>query len=177
MSKGTPASGVSLAELRRTFDASFAAPRQPAAGHEALLALRVGGSVFAARLREVRGLGKLRRCVPLPDPPPGLLGLAGLRGRLVAVFDLAQLLGEAGAEPPEWIVLAGSDEPVGLAVTRLEGQLEAAPEAIHAAQPGAHPFVHELLRGDAGALGILDLGAVVREVQARADRTGPGKER
>src|SRR4029079_15975388 len=109
----------SLLELRRSFDASFAAPvPERGAAPERVLALRAGATRLAVRLSDVAAIQRLPRRVALPDAPPGLLGLVGVRGRLVAVYRLARLLGSDADEDPRWLVLGRGDEPLGLA---LEG--------------------------------------------------------
>ena len=64
-----------LAELRRTFDRTFAAP--PAAKAETserLIAVRVAGESFMLRADHTTGLFKASRIVPLPSRIPELLG-------------------------------------------------------------------------------------------------------
>jgi chemotaxis signal transduction protein len=83
-----------LAELKAEFDASFSRPAIRAeARWEVLLRLRVGGAALAVPLEQLSGLHALPRVVPLPDSPPTLLGVTGLRGQLVAVHELAACLG------------------------------------------------------------------------------------
>src|SRR5689334_19598094 len=98
-----------LAELRRAFDESFAAP----AAHEDIaledmLALEVGGGRFAVRVSELAGVHACRKMVALPGAIPGLCGVVGIRGKLVAAYRLADLIG-AGVEPQggrlRWLLL------------------------------------------------------------------------
>ncbi|MEY4543834.1 MAG: hypothetical protein RL685_29 [Pseudomonadota bacterium] len=83
-----------LRSLRSEFDQSFAHARQSldTATIDFLL-IRVAGEPYALRLTEVAALESDRVITPVPSAHRALLGVAGLRGSLVAVFDLAQLLG------------------------------------------------------------------------------------
>lgn len=125
-----------LHTLQGSFDEGFARPQQAAAapGEERLL-IRVAGRAYALELRELSGLSRARRIVPLPAAAPGLLGLCGLRGALVPVFSLAALLGLPAGGPPAWLALAdagGADHaPLALAFEGFEGQQRLGP-----GQPG-----------------------------------------
>src|SRR5689334_7571216 len=95
----------SVEALRREFDGSFALPQREAAPDAIeVLAIRVGGKPFALRLSEVAGVATGRRLTPVPSARRGMLGLVGVRGSLVAVFDLAVLLGEPpNTAEPRWV--------------------------------------------------------------------------
>lgn len=125
-----------VAELRDAFDRAFASPAALPREEQGLVAIRAAGERFALRLSEIGGLTRCGRIVPMPSRSLELLGLAGIRGTLVAAFSLARLLGyPRDPEPPSWLVLCG-DEPVGLAFAAFDGhvrlaahELEALPEA------------------------------------------------
>ena len=129
---------VSLVEeLRRTFDHSFAEPPPPPHDTlENLLLIQVGGLRHALRLSELSGLQKQRRIVPLTSTvKPGLLGVAGVRGRIVPVFSLGALLGHGaapGGSPHRWLAQYGTAEPMAFAFDELEGQHQAPHKDIHA---------------------------------------------
>ncbi|MDB4996521.1 MAG: Chemotaxis protein cheW [Myxococcaceae bacterium] len=104
------------AEMRRSFDRSFAEPEhtRPEAT-EALICIRVAGVTYALRLAELAGLFVARRIMPMPSSARALLGLAGIRGAVVPVYGLRELLGHPpSAQPTRWLLLARS-APVGFA--------------------------------------------------------------
>jgi chemotaxis signal transduction protein len=108
-------------ELARAFDTAFAESAQAAAGSPlALLAIRVAGEPLALRLTQLAGLYARRSIVPVPSALPELLGLVGLRGAIVPVYDLGALLGRAPQRDPRWIVLA-AQVSIALAFDELEG--------------------------------------------------------
>jgi chemotaxis signal transduction protein len=115
--------GERAAELRRDFDRSFAEPpraRRPPSVD--LLAIRLGGEPFALRLSTVAGVFASKKLTPLPGASPDLLGIAGFRGSVVPVYDLAMLLGYPASDRPRWLVLAAA-QPVALAFEGLDGYL------------------------------------------------------
>jgi chemotaxis signal transduction protein len=119
------------AALRRAFDRSFAEPLPAGlAAFEDFLAIRIGGTAYAVRLPEIAGLHAGRKVVPIPRTAPELLGIVGLRGTVVPVFDLRVLLGCPEGAGPRWLMLARSSQPVALAFEQFEGYLRiaAAPE-------------------------------------------------
>jgi purine-binding chemotaxis protein CheW len=119
-----------VAELRRDFDDSFAAP--PAADMAAkvsLLAIRLAGKGFAIRLAEIAGLFADKKITRVPGASASMLGIAGFRGAIVPVYDLQCLLGEPAAKAARWLVHAAA-APVAFAFDVFEGQLRVPPDAI-----------------------------------------------
>jgi chemotaxis signal transduction protein len=179
MSEHRTTAAQRLAELREGFDTSFSLPPPPPPElGEALLRLRVAGASMAVRLRQLSGLHLLPRVVRLPGAPSSVLGLAGLRGQLVAVHDLAALLGLAAAEePPRWLLLAGGTRRVGLAVAGFEGHLRTARERLTEGGgfSAAHPLLSaSVLMSDGPPLPVLDVDTLVKELLESASVPSPG---
>lgn len=132
-------------ELRDAFDSSFARmPEERAGASEKLLAIRIGGEPHALRLSEIAGVFVDRTITPVPSRSPALLGIAGVRGSVVPVFDLGALVGYAPAARARWIVIAAR-ERVGFAFDAFDGHLATAAGAIMRAREGtAH--VREVVR-------------------------------
>jgi chemotaxis signal transduction protein len=158
-----------LAELRGAFDRTFAAPAHARLEDPvSLLRIEIGGQPFALRTLELSGLAADRRVVPVPSRRAELLGLAGLRGTLVPVFDLARLLGVPRHEvEPRWLALAGRENPLALAFDRLEGYVEVAPECLH---PGETESRRRYLRYwvTTGPVvrGLIELPALIQTIRA-----------
>lgn len=178
MSGGVQGSGhFSLAdraaELRRSFDRSFALePVAQATVWENLLALGVGPAHFAVRLAEVAGLTAFRELTALPEAPPELLGLAGLRGELVPVYDLAALLGLV-ATAPRWLVLVAGKK-VALAFDAVGRHHRVSPETIVPAEP-RQGHVHEVLYAGSTVLPIVCLASILEAIGRQAEAK-PRKE-
>lgn len=161
------------AELRQSFDRSFALePAAHATAWEDLLALGVGPAHFAVRLAEVAGLTACREVTALPEAPPELLGLAGLRGALVPVYDLAALLGLV-ATAPRWLALATGGK-VALAFDAVEGHHRVSPQTIVPAEP-RQGHVHEVLQAGSIVLPIVCLASILEAIWRQA-QGGPRKE-
>jgi purine-binding chemotaxis protein CheW len=107
--------------LRREFDGAFARPPpvEPPRAEE-VLTLRVGGAPFAVRLAELAALRAHRAPTPLPGGPPGLLGVDAEGTTLLAVYDLAALLGRPEGEL-RWQIVPRADAEVALAFAALDG--------------------------------------------------------
>ncbi|MGH7656108.1 MAG: chemotaxis protein CheW [Gemmatimonadaceae bacterium] len=124
------ASDDRAAELREAFDLSFAtAPVLRAEAAENLLRIRIGADRYALRLSSVSGLVTGKRISWAPSPVPELLGIAGFRGTVQPVYDLAMLLGHPRAVSPRWIVLA-APESVGLAFEGFDGFVSVTPDSV-----------------------------------------------
>lgn len=173
-----------VAAMREAFDRSFAEPAATdRAPGERLLLLRVAGHPYAIRMVEIAGVVADRRIVAVPTSVPGLLGVAGIRGGLVPVYGLAELLGHGadGRDPARarWIALGQAAELVGLAFADLEGQLSLPAEAIvtaSAAAPADDAAPH-LARTDDGVRPIVSVPTLIEAIRRRCQRARAAKER
>lgn len=162
-----------VAELRDQFDDAFTRPLESAeVPTQKLLAIVAGGSRFALRLDEIHGIFPLPAVTLLPDSPPGLLGIAGLRGRLISVHQLARLVGsgpDSGAGPLRWLVLPRSDDPLGLAIEGIDAYLSVPTAAIFPIQGGAaaDPCIAILTHGDVTRR-LLSVPALVAAIRRTA---------
>jgi purine-binding chemotaxis protein CheW len=155
---GAFAVGQTAATLRRVFDQSFAvATASKTERLEDLIAVRVGADPYAIRLAEIAGLHVALKIVPVPSPAVQLLGVAGLRGSMAPIYDLAALLRYSPATNPRWIVLVRMPQPIGFAFDTFESHLQV-PEADLADREGADGSRRETsqhLRGSLRAAGAL----------------------
>lgn len=163
-----------LAELRRGFDASFALPPQPRDDDLIdLLAVTADTDALAVPLTAMAGLATDRSVTPLPGSPPDLLGVAGLRGHLVPVYDLARVLdpGRAsrtsGRTTVRWMVLAAGTPTFAVAVDRVDGHLRVPRDAIAEPAAGAHAATGSVVHTADGPRPVVDLTAVRQRITAR----------
>jgi chemotaxis signal transduction protein len=159
--------GATAGELRAAFDATFARPASaPSEDTVSLLAIRVGGEPAALRVLETAGLMPARRIVPVPARRAELLGISGIRGTVVPIYGLARLLGRPDDGDPRWIVLAGGQERIGLAIATLERHLVVPGHDLAPAAPagagGAH--VAEVLRIGDATRPVLSVPSLVRAI-------------
>jgi len=106
-------------QIRQQFDASFRlAPGQLREQASNRLLFHLGERSLSLPLNQVSEVLRSRTITPLPGAPSELLGLVGLRGALVPVYRLADLIGiSPGAEGgPLWILLVPQPQLVGLAL-------------------------------------------------------------
>lgn len=165
------------AALREAFDASFAAPRAPTTSDvEDLLAIRVGGDAYALRLRDLVGVVARPTVVPVPTAAQGALGVAGVRGELVAVFSLSAFLGYGDDhDAATWLALCGGEPPIGLCFPELEGFLRLPRAALHAGgpRPDARAYLSEVATTEAGARPVLALPRILATIRDRGRQSRP----
>lgn len=163
----SPEIELRVQRLREEFDGAFAAPRPPRrATRLRVLMVRVGATRLALRLQDVGGLHKDRPLVAVPGGAPGLLGLAGVRGRLVAVFSLASLLGlTAASEPLPYFVQCAARPAMGLAFARLEAWRELDSRELKSAAAGDRHIGPYFSDGSASR-GIVDLASLLEAMGA-----------
>lgn len=170
--------GRSAAQLRADFDQAFARPVHEAApSREDFLTLKVDDALHAVRLAEVARLLPLAALAPLPGPLPALLGVMGLRGvqgALVPVYDLRLLLGRPAKRTPRWVLVAAGEPAVAFAFDSFEGHLrlsataqlrEAEAEAAAGAD-GRPRHVRELLQVGAHVSPVVSLASLRESIKA-----------
>jgi chemotaxis signal transduction protein len=156
-----------LEELHRAFDQSFADPLRPREVEpEDLLAIEVAGHPYALRIRELLGLFVKRHITPLPAAPAELLGLSAVRGELVAVYDLASLLGYARGEDPSFLVL-GRGQSVAFAFATLHGHVRVSKAEIATIERKREPWLTEVVREAGQARPIVELSGITASLEQR----------
>jgi purine-binding chemotaxis protein CheW len=119
------------------------------AANEHFVIFEVAGGAFGLRLGAVGEIIRLPGLAHMPLAPPSLLGLANLRGVVLPVVSLRQLLNLPDApasEATRVIVLAG-DAPVGLVVDHVDHLLTLASDLIEKDEAGAGSLDPDLLEG------------------------------
>jgi chemotaxis signal transduction protein len=168
----------SVEALRREFDGAFALPtREVAADGVDLLAIRVGARRLALRVSEIAAVATGRRLTPVPSPTSELLGLVGMRGVLVAVLDLAALLGEEleSSEAPRWLALCAGDDQLALGFHVLEGHVRVPPTALEGVDGGRLGLVTHVAHTESGLRSIVGVPQVAARAKAWAGRERPEK--
>jgi len=141
-------------EFRRAFDQSFALEQEfQNQVRVNVLMMSIAGNPFAVRLSEISGVSKCPKIVPVPSHSPALIGLAGIRSELFPVYSTAELLGYPREEQVRWLLIAGKQSPIALALENLETCISVPIEA----------FVRsEQVREKARFQEVLTVGTVVR---------------
>jgi chemotaxis signal transduction protein len=167
------------AQLRAAFDDAFAKGQlKDEAAHVDVLAIRVAEQGYALRLAEVLAIHEGRTLVPVPTPAPSLLGLVGLRGSVVPIYDLRVLLGHAAGAPPSWFALVRATSPIGVAFDALDAHLRL-PEASLAsagASEGAGRFTPGSVVTPSGPRPLIHLPSLVESI-ARSKTFASASER
>jgi chemotaxis signal transduction protein len=165
-------------EMRAAFDRSFAeAPRTEQLQVQDYLAIRVGTDPYAIRLADIAGLFADRPITRLASSDPAFLGIAGLRGAVVPVYDLGAFLGYAPGEARRWLLLIGGTT-LALAFEGFEGHLRL-PQTALAAQVGqarSRVFVQQALHALGSVRPIVHLSAIFQAIEQGTQRRGHHEE-
>lgn len=155
-----------LAELRRSFDRSFAeAPRDETAPHVDVLAISVGDDPYAVRLADISGIFANKKVTWLPGPVVELLGLASVRGTLLPVYDLRAVLGYPKTSTCRWLVVTARME-VALAFEQFDGHLRVSRETVVAggsADPRSR-HVREVARTGSFGRPIIHIPSILEQI-------------
>jgi chemotaxis signal transduction protein len=166
----TQALQAKLAALRLGFDRSFSLPVVEAIDDLIdLVMIRVGRDPYALRLAQLAALESDRTITPLPSEHAELLGIAGVRGTVVAVFDLALLFGLGRPEATRWLVLA-KGAPLAFAFGTFERLVAVRPHALARAASARSAAEAEIVVHDGVSVPLIDLSALVAGLERRARR-------
>jgi purine-binding chemotaxis protein CheW len=177
-----PAIASKAAELRRAFDRARAVPfsAQAVEQFESLIRIRVYGDPYVIRVSEISGLANDRRVVAFPSHIPEQLGLVGIRGELVSVYSLAALLGYSKeADQGRWLVLCGTENPVGLAFSDFEAYVRVPCTQVSATRQNdaVRAHVKHVVRAADMVCAVVNIPELLESIKRRCDSSRPSQER
>lgn len=117
---------LSAEQLRRIFDHRFTVPaKDDRADIEEFLGVRINSKPYAIQIEHLIRIEAVRKVVALPGLSPDHGGIAGIQGRLIAVFRLAHLLDlNPKLEHDHWIAVCHRDHPIGFSFQAVDGLLQ-----------------------------------------------------
>ena len=160
--------------LRREFDDGFAR----AAGERIVktsphLRLRAGSLQLAIPIGEVRAIetgtsgsmgprsGGTSVVVPLPGARPGLRGLIGVRGQLVPVYALGDLLGAGSASYCRWFLITAGEKTAALAFEEFGGLIGAPADAVRPLAGSGPPHARATLEMNGTTCWVIHLPELI----------------
>jgi purine-binding chemotaxis protein CheW len=118
-----------------------AANRTRSSGTRRFLTFHSGTESYALPVENVTEVITLPPVSRLPQSPPALLGMANLRGSVIAVASLRAMLGQGSGPPSARAILLGGAAPVAICVDSVDGlvSLDAAQIETRQAELVTHP--------------------------------------
>jgi purine-binding chemotaxis protein CheW len=125
-----------------------------------------GGERYAFPVGAVREIAQLGKVTPVPGAPAPVIGVWNLRGDVIAVLDLARVLGLEGSAPSRLVVVEDGELRGGLAVESVL-DVGAIPEAL---EPADSEYLSGSVLVERAPIGLIDVGAVLSAVSTGAIR-------
>jgi chemotaxis signal transduction protein len=127
--------------------------------------VRIGAGRYAFDVRDVREVEDRQRVTAVPGAPRGVLGVCNLRGAVLPVVQINDLLGQE-ADGGRFVVVADVDGFLaGVAVDEILG-VEPLPRDLEA-EPTVGVRGRALVDGE--LIGVLDTGEILRTLADAAD--------
>jgi chemotaxis signal transduction protein len=154
-------------ELKSSFDRTFQeahVERDRELVH--LLIVRIGTAKFALKVGDLAGLARVQTVVPIPTTDSRLLGLAGLKGRMAAVYSLAALIGSPAlsTEAERWLVLCRFEKGIALAFTAAEGTRMVPSSELCPVSSGAPPHATDAVGSGSSRLWLLNVNSIAATI-------------
>jgi purine-binding chemotaxis protein CheW len=137
-----------------------------------VLLVGVEGRAYGLDVGHVREILRFRAPTRLPGAPAHVLGLINMRGLLVPVIDLARRLHGTASNPhaASIVLVEHGARAVGVTVAEVHDVVPLDDAACErAAGAGEHGIAAGVARVRDGAVVLLDVSAIVREVLNSAD--------
>jgi purine-binding chemotaxis protein CheW len=154
----------------------------PPAEPVSLLLLRLGQRWFAMDARAIEEVALRGPVTRVPLAPNHILGVTSIRGRLVTVVSLEQMLGGSGMLPVEYaatlprlVVVREGDYEMAVVAHGIHGMVEQAAVRLLPRSPEAPAFIGEEFDWNGARVALLDTVRLV-ETTARLAGMGAGPE-
>jgi purine-binding chemotaxis protein CheW len=123
--------------------------------------VRVGGESYALPVTDVLEVAALGEVAPLPGAPSAILGVRNLRGQILPVVDLANVLGlPAGTSPDRVVVTESGGRRAGLAVEAIDD----VDELADADEPAESPYLTGAVLSANELIGVLNVASVLDSI-------------
>lgn len=137
-----------------------------------LIVFKLGNSVYAVDIRNVREVIEAKEVIRLPRAPPYIEGIMNLRGHVVTLVNLAEALGEDGAFSGEerkkrkvLISMNGSTRnSVGFIVDYVLGVLRVNSSDIEKPPIDSGGLIKGVVKHEGKLIIVLDLNALLSEI-------------
>jgi chemotaxis signal transduction protein len=149
----------------------------------AMLLVRLGQRWFAMDARSIEEVALRGQVTRVPMAPGHILGVTSLRGRLVTVVSLAQMLGGSGMLPlehsatlPRLVVVRDGDYEMAVVAHGIHGLVEPSAVSLRGRPADAPVFVRDEFDWSEARVALLDVPALVGEAARLAGMHGPDAE-
>jgi purine-binding chemotaxis protein CheW len=128
------------------------------------LRLRAGGETYALPIEDTLEVAEIERLTPVPGAAGTVAGVVNLRGEILPVAVLSDLLGIAPAGSGTIVVVEHDGSRAGLAVTVVEEVVSLPDER----QQTDIPHLSASLIADDRLVGVLDVGSLLTAIAGGA---------
>jgi len=148
-------------------------PTKPTVSHSSivsssLMLLRLGTRWFAIDVSAIEEVSLKGEVTRVPTAPSHILGVTSLRGRLLTVVGLAQMLGgevtlsrEGASTLPRLVVVRSGDLEVAIVAETIGGMVEHTSAIDPEGERPSCPFVHEEFDWQGNRVWLLDVPALM----------------
>ena len=133
-----------------------------------LMLLRLGSRWFAIDVSAIEEVSLKGEVTRVPTAPSHILGVTSLRGRLMTVVSLAQMLGgevalsrEGAVTLPRLVVVRSGDFEMAIVAETIGGMIEHASAVDPEGERPSYPFVREEFDWQGNRVWLLDVPALI----------------
>ncbi len=172
MSDKTSSLSHTLAQMRQSFDQSFAEKPQPeTTPGEPYILIGVSKARLAIKTSEVLSIESHKPVLSLPGHSNFFIGLTGIKGKLIPLYNLKSILGHESERKDElchWLAVVGGTSPLALAFQNFEGSVRI-PESDVFMPSEKQRNTREAFRLASQVISVLDIQSLISEISPRGN--------
>lgn len=112
----------------------------------AFLRVLIVGEPFALRVSEIAEVQAKPKITWLPTQSREFLGVTSLRGEMIPVYSLGELIGRSASEARDgWLIYLRHSAPVGVFISEYGGFVEASPQQVYSRLLNIGGQVHSII--------------------------------
>lgn len=124
---------------------------------------KVNDEQFAVETSKVQGINEMMKITPVPKAPQHIMGLINLRGNIISLLDINQMLetGKIEQNPNNVIILNLDEESVGIAVGEVNEVLNIQESIVEMIEDNKNSYIKGIINFQDRIVTLIDVERLI----------------